>query len=348
MTSPKPLDELRDVAKARIAAIKASGTWDSALSTGEFAAITSVGFRPVGQVFGAAVYRVGSPGGTICPTYGRESLARRAAVPQAEVLSTGRDVFGPLVRAAYEARRTAIARMATECSALGGHGVVGVSVNAHEHGGRLQCTATGTAIRAPGLAHMSAGPRLKAPFTTVVTGQEFAKLIMAGFVPVSVVFGISIGVNHDDWLRSRLFRGLARKLADNVEVSAYTDLVNWTRQDARAKLQLRVARVGGRGVVIQRMDLRIGEYECPGLPGDRDLWAEAIISGTAIVEIAAHRRRDRHGRQAERRRERQAEQRGDRRESLPVVSMNPERRQAATIRPAEPTVKPAGPQPQHR
>ncbi len=336
MTSSVPLDELRDVAKARVAAIKASGTWDSALSTGEFAAIKSVGFKPVGQVFGAAVYRVGSPGGTICPTYGRESLTRSAAARQAAVLSTGRGVFGPLVRAGYEARSAAIARMAAECSVLGGHGVVGVSLTAHQHhGGRLECTATGTAIRAPGAAHTSAGPRLKTPFTTVVTGQEFAKLIMAGFVPVSVVFGISIGVNHDDWLRSRLFRGLARKLADNVEVSGYTDLVNWTRQDARRELQLHVARVGGRGVVIQRMDLRTGDYECPGLKGDRDRWAEAIISGTAIVELAAHRRGDRrHDRQAERRRERQAEQRGDRRESLPVVSMDPERRQGARVRAA--------------
>jgi hypothetical protein len=30
--------------------------WDSALGVSDFAAITSVGFEPVGQVFGAAVY----------------------------------------------------------------------------------------------------------------------------------------------------------------------------------------------------------------------------------------------------------------------------------------------------
>jgi uncharacterized protein YbjQ (UPF0145 family) len=333
MTSSKRHDELPDVARARVEAIKASGTWDSALSTGEFAAIESAGFKPVGQVFGAAVYRVGLPGGTICPTYGREWSTRSAAARQADVLGTGRDAFAPLVRAGYEVRSAAIGRMAAECSALGGHGVVGVSLTADQHrGGRLECTAAGTAIRARGGSSTPAGRRLNTPFTTVVSGQEFAKLITAGFVPVSVVVGISIGVTHDDWLRSKLFRGLARKLADNVEVSAYTDLVNWTRQDARRELQLHVARVGGRGVVIQRMDLRIGEYECPGLKGDRDRWAEAIISGTAIVGFA-HRRGDRrHGRKAERQHERQAEQRGDRRESLPVVSMDPERRRAARVR----------------
>jgi len=38
-----------------MAEMKASGTWSSALSTDEFAAIRSVGFEPVGQVLGAAV-----------------------------------------------------------------------------------------------------------------------------------------------------------------------------------------------------------------------------------------------------------------------------------------------------
>jgi uncharacterized protein YbjQ (UPF0145 family) len=221
--------------------------------------------------------------------------------------------------------------MAAECAALGGHGVVGVSLTADQHRGRLECTASGTAICATGRIHTPPPSRgLRSPFTAAVSGQEFAELIMAGFVPVRVVFGVSVGVNHDDWLRSKLFRGLARKLADNVEVSAYTDLVNWTRQDARDELRLRTARVGGRGAVIHHIDLRIGEYECPGLKGDRDLWAEAIISGTAIVAFAAHQRGDRrHSRKAERRHEHQAEQRGDRQEILPVVSMDPERRQAA-------------------
>jgi hypothetical protein len=40
---------------ARMAEIRASGTWGSALSTAEFAAIKSAGFDPVGQALGAAV-----------------------------------------------------------------------------------------------------------------------------------------------------------------------------------------------------------------------------------------------------------------------------------------------------
>ena len=47
--------------------IRASGTWGSVLTSDEFAAIRSVGFEPVGQVLGAAVYNIGYTGGYNCP-----------------------------------------------------------------------------------------------------------------------------------------------------------------------------------------------------------------------------------------------------------------------------------------
>src|SRR5262249_59743619 len=50
-----------------MAEIRRSGTWGSALSTNEFAAIRSTGFEPAGQVLGAAVYNVGYTGGVACP-----------------------------------------------------------------------------------------------------------------------------------------------------------------------------------------------------------------------------------------------------------------------------------------
>jgi hypothetical protein len=50
-----------------MAEIRSSGTWGSALSAEEFTAIRSVGFEPVGQVFGAAVYSAGSTSGYSCP-----------------------------------------------------------------------------------------------------------------------------------------------------------------------------------------------------------------------------------------------------------------------------------------
>jgi hypothetical protein len=46
-------DELPAVAQAGSAGARPGGTWGSALTTQEFAAVRSVGFEPVGQVFGA-------------------------------------------------------------------------------------------------------------------------------------------------------------------------------------------------------------------------------------------------------------------------------------------------------
>ena len=55
------------VAKVRMTEIRSSGTWGSSLTSGEFAAIRSAGFEPVGQVFGAAVFAAGAASGSCCP-----------------------------------------------------------------------------------------------------------------------------------------------------------------------------------------------------------------------------------------------------------------------------------------
>ncbi len=300
----------------RLAGIAASGTWDSALSSAEFTAIRSVGFIPVGQVLGAAVYNVGFAGGYSCPTYGAGggdailefSRDRGYGAPMSftHVSGSGASAaYGPLVNTLYAARRQAIARMSAECRALGGHGIVGVSLTIGRFpGGAIEFKAIGTAIRAPG------GVELDASFTSAVTGQEFAKLIMAGAVPVSLVLGISIGVRHDDWL----MRGQKRRSVGNVEVEAYTELLNRTRRDARNELQLDVGRVSGDGVVIQRTELHISEQECRGLEHARDYRAEVTMLGTAITAFAGERR------VAER-------------PSLAVLSVDPERRRVSRVGP---------------
>ncbi len=95
--------------------MQSGGTWGSALSADEFAAIRGAGFEPVGQVFGAAVYAAGSASGAGCPGAWQSS--------------GGLEPFVPLVQARYEARQTAIDRMIGECARLGGHGVVGVRLS---------------------------------------------------------------------------------------------------------------------------------------------------------------------------------------------------------------------------
>ncbi len=71
--------------------------------------------------------------------------------------------------------------------------------------------------------------------------------------------------------------------------------------------------MGGEGVVIASMDLRIGEHECPVQEGARDHVAEVSIIGTAITHFAPARR-------------------ASERPSLAILSLDPRRRQAARVR----------------
>jgi uncharacterized protein YbjQ (UPF0145 family) len=294
-----------------MAEIRQSGTWGSALTADEFTAIKSTGFEPVGQVLGAAVYNLGYTGRYACPAYGQGyGLGGVGAygygMPyQANTAVSGTGAlgaYGPLVQTMYEARRAALSRMTAECRELGGHGVVGVrlTIGGFPAGG-LEFKAIGTAVRAPG------GVQLREPFTSDLSGQDFAKLIMAGWAPAGLVLGISIGARHDDWTTI----SQTRWGAGNVEVSGFTDLVNATRHDARHQLERDVAKHGADGVVLQEMEMHVGEHECPMQEGRRDHVVEATIIGTAIAHFGRPRTT---------------------RPPLAIMSLDPQRRQAARVR----------------
>jgi uncharacterized protein YbjQ (UPF0145 family) len=306
-------DELPAAAEARMAEIRRSGTWGSALTADEFAAIRSVGFEPVGQVLGACVYNIGYTGGYNCPgAWGWGYVPARTTTQVSG--RGGFGSFGPLVQAMYAARHKALDRMTAECEELGGHGVVGVrlTIGGFPAGG-LEFKAIGTAVRAPGVPPVSAwthrGGRPKRPFTSDLSGQDFTKLIMKGWVPAGLALGISIGARHDDWLTV----GQTRWGAGNAEVVGYTELVNDARHDARLQLERDVTRLGGQGVVIADMEMHVRERECPVQEGRRDHIVEVTTIGTAIVRFS------------------DAEQRHSG-PTLAIMSLDPQRRQAARIR----------------
>jgi uncharacterized protein YbjQ (UPF0145 family) len=297
---------LPPAARERMAGIRRSGTWGSSLSTDEFAAIRSTGFEPAGQVLGAAVYNVGYTGGFACPG-AWSGVGRFAGAPAVGVTTVSGDgnfaSFGPMVATLYEARRSAISRMSAECAALGGHGVVGVtlSIGAFPAGG-LEFKALGTAVRGP-------GPPLARPFTSDLSGQDFAKLFVDGWMPAGLVLGISVGARHDDWLTVTQ----TRWGAGNAEVHGYTDVVTQTRHDAREQLERDVARLGADGVVVTTVNTRVRERECPAAEGRRDHIVEATFIGTAVARFHASPRA--------------AEE-----PSLAILSLDPQRRQAARVR----------------
>ncbi len=244
--------------------VPASGTWGSALTAEEFTTIRSAGFEPVGQVFGATVYTSGSAGTYRCP-----GTSTPGESPE---------FFGPLVRAMYEARQTALDRMVRQCAELGGHGVVAVRLSqGYFPLGGLEFTAIGTAVRATGVAFAPS-----APFTSDLSGQDFAKLIMAGWVPAGLALGIAVGGRHDDWATTRQ----TLWTAGNTEVAGWTQLVNQCRHDARSALDSDVRRLGGDGVVIADMRMQVRERDCPVKVGRNDHIVEATLVGTAIARFS--------------------------------------------------------------
>ncbi|MGO8959609.1 MAG: heavy metal-binding domain-containing protein [Streptosporangiaceae bacterium] len=279
-------------AQARLAELRERRSWGSALQVNEFAAISRVGFQPVGQVLGAAVYNVGDTGGEECP-YGLQvfrgegTRAYSAPGPGGLRISRGpvRKPVGAaaigsahaLVSVLYQARRAAVSRMISECAALGGHGIIGVTLTVGPFGDddTLEFRAIGTAIRAPGV------PVRSEPFASDLSGQDFTKLVAHGWIPVGLALGVAVGYRHDDWLAS------ARWTAGNVEVEGYTYLVTQMRTDARNELELDLIRMGAEGVVVRNMETRISRRKCPVVPLGHDHVAEVTIVGTAIAQFAS-------------------------------------------------------------
>src|SRR5262249_59080452 len=102
-------DRRRSAARARMAEIRGSGTWGSALSTEEFAAIRGVGFEPVGQVLGACVYNIGYTGGYGCAGGWSSGVFGGGVAAAAQVSGQGGwGSYRPLAPAMYDARREAL------------------------------------------------------------------------------------------------------------------------------------------------------------------------------------------------------------------------------------------------
>ncbi|WP_371616432.1 heavy metal-binding domain-containing protein [Streptomyces sp. NBC_00454] len=246
------------------------GTWDSTLSSGEFAAVRSVGFDPVGQVLGTAVFNIGYTGLWACPG------AWTAADGTERPTSRWAPSLSPMVSTLYTARRLALSRAVAECRELGGDGIVGVDLQVGGFtAGMAEFTVLGTAVRARSRI------RPRTPFTSHLRGQDFAKLLNTGWVPTGLAFGIAMETRHDDW---RTF-GRGRWAAANQEIEGYTQLIGRARQGARSQLALDAAKHGGDGVVVDEVELKVRENECANGGSARDLVAEAVLVGTTIARF---------------------------------------------------------------
>src|SRR4051794_2676682 len=238
------------------------------LSVDEFTAIRSVGFEPVGQVLGVSVHQGALPYGLGCGAYpGMVGYGEiRVVPPMPSFLRTARD--------------NALARMAEECVALGGQGVVDVTVELKPFvRGAVGSSVVGVAVRAIGsLPEQTYGKPLPVPFTADLTGHDFALLVRNGWMPTRMVFGVANRIRHTTSSALQF-----RWSWPNTELTQLSTLMHRARDDARDDLTADARKAGGLHVVVRDMDLRQWEQECAGTADGRDYLCQSTIWGTAVT-----------------------------------------------------------------
>jgi uncharacterized protein YbjQ (UPF0145 family) len=166
-----------------------------------------------------------------------------------------------------EARNLALSRLVSEAAALGAHGVVGVDLKVRpmqDMPGVVELKAIGTAIG----AHSEAP--LETPFTSNLSGQGFEKLMRVGYVPVSMVMGVSV-------IEADLGCGAGWTMGSwaNQEVGQLTDAAQAARDLAVERLEREASAVGD-GVVGVTDEL--ATYSA----GERTMLVESLLIGTAV------------------------------------------------------------------
>jgi hypothetical protein len=172
------------------------GAWSSGLSVADFASCVQMGMEPLGFVQGYAVMQwswysayqrqafYGGTRGAYYETYG---------CPHGGFIGPEHRGFGVNFEQGWvedswtRGWTLAYERMVEEAASLGAHGVIGIVDDMRHLGstGLVEFVARGTAVTVPGARS------LPTPFTTFLSGQRLAKLIEAGFVPVTVVAAFS-------------------------------------------------------------------------------------------------------------------------------------------------------------
>jgi uncharacterized protein YbjQ (UPF0145 family) len=231
----------------------ARGFFTSDLSVNEFLLVKQSGFEPLGLVLGSSIYHIGY---------------QQAMWNQSQEM-------GVLTQAMYHARELAMTRMEEEADALGADGVVGVrlDIGRYEWGADLaEFIAVGTAVKhREGVLHRAPNGR---PFTSDMSGQDFATLLRAGYRPAGLVMGNCVyHVARQGMLAS------LKQVGRNLEMPNFTQALYEARE-----------------LAMERMQREADELQSEGIVGARIIershgWGSHVIEffalGTAVVSTSS-------------------------------------------------------------
>lgn len=275
--------DLPDAARERLAA----SSFSSGLSVSDFAACLDMGLEPVGLAQGFCAVRT-----TSMTTYGgglqmgmrpNQVLAgdyvENYQCPHGMV-STEHRMWGQNYQQSWiestwrQGFTSAYSRMVKEASTLGAHGVVGVFDNVSRLGqeGVLEFTIRGTAVRVPGLSTPPSGP-----WTTYLAGQRLAKIIEAGYVPVSIVAAVSSVRVWASCITEYLMEGSGMSMWAGVTDSVEVEQIVSARMAARELVRDNV-RNQLQGDQLHGVELAIREHEY----AKGDLEIQPILRGNRV------------------------------------------------------------------
>jgi uncharacterized protein YbjQ (UPF0145 family) len=227
---PGSLAGIPESGRERIARMKqevARGFFTSDLSVNEFLLVKQSGFEPIGLVLGSSIYHIGF---------------QQAMWNQNQEMTV-------LTQAMYHARDLAMTRMEEEADQLGADGIVGVrlDIGRYEWGADLaEFIAVGTAVKhRDGELHRAPNGR---PFTSDLSGQDFATLLRAGYRPAGLVMGNC--VYHV--ARQGMLAAL-RQIGRNVEMPNFTQALYEARELAMERMQSEADELKAGGIVGARI-----------------------------------------------------------------------------------------------
>lgn len=239
----------------------------------EQAALATVGFEPVTEVIGALATQVRPTGFYSAGNYWQNprGITYTSSMPPVAVGTPLR------ITELKGGNRTVLGRARAEAQAAGADGIVGLRLSLTREpapGGTelWRFLAVGTAVRATGRR------RAPAPFTTDLNGAEVAAAIRAGWMPLALLITPVLAIRLvDPWSMAA-----RRRSAPMSEITAYADVVNVCRQQARDDFAAEAGRAGADAAVLTTMEL---EFE----PSQHDGFCEALVTmtGTALGQFRA-------------------------------------------------------------
>lgn len=258
--------------------------FSSGLSIDDFAACLHMGLRPVGLVQGFCVMRWSSLASAGYVTAGRgygqviNSYRCPHGYVSAEHRTWGQNFEQPQLTEAWrQGYASAYRRLIEEAVDAGAHGVVGVvdRVAPLIEGGILEFHLLGTAIVVEG------AERPSQPWSTYLAGQRLAKLVDAGFMPVSVVAANAAVRVWEVCSTEILLRGSYDSLGlvqPGQEIVQLADAAMAARRLARDHIR---ASLGTDALHGARMEVEERELAA----GDREI--SCTLRGTRVRQFAA-------------------------------------------------------------